>query len=69
MQEKGEGIRGVRCGNLFRREEMKVLLNDETHEMNGEPTVGALLDEIELSDLGGLGGGGERTCDRPRRGD
>ena len=32
---------------------MKVLLNDETHEMNGESTVGALLDEIELSDLAG----------------
>ena len=48
---------------------MKVLLNDETHEMNGEPTVGALLDEIELRRFGWLGGGGERACDRPRRGD
>jgi thiamine biosynthesis protein ThiS len=32
---------------------MKVLLNDEAREVNGKPTVGSLLDEIELSDLAG----------------
>lgn len=32
---------------------MKVFLNDETHEVNGQSTVGSLLDEIELSDLAG----------------
>ena len=32
---------------------MKVLLNDETRELNGKATVGSLLEEIELSDLAG----------------
>jgi len=32
---------------------MNVFLNDETREMNGESTVGSLLDEIELNDLAG----------------
>jgi thiamine biosynthesis protein ThiS len=32
---------------------VKVLLNDETREVNGTPTVGSLLEEIELSDLAG----------------
>jgi thiamine biosynthesis protein ThiS len=32
---------------------MKVYLNDETREVNGESTVGSLLDEIELNDLAG----------------
>ena len=32
---------------------MKVYLNDERREMNGESTVGALLNEIELNDLAG----------------
>ena len=32
---------------------MKVFLNDETYEMNGGSTVGALLDEIELGNLAG----------------
>lgn len=32
---------------------MKVLLNDETKELNGKATVGSLLEEIELTDLAG----------------
>ena len=32
---------------------MKVLLNDETRELNGKATVGSLLEEIELTDLAG----------------
>ena len=32
---------------------MKVYLNDEIREVNGESTVGSLLDEIELNDLAG----------------
>ena len=32
---------------------MKVLLNDETREVNGKPTVGSLIEQIELSDLAG----------------
>jgi len=32
---------------------MNVFLNDETRELNGESTVGSLLDEIELNDLAG----------------
>ena len=32
---------------------MNVFLNDETREVNGESTVGSLLDEIELNDLAG----------------
>lgn len=32
---------------------MKVLLNDETRELNGKATIGSLLEEIELSDLAG----------------
>lgn len=32
---------------------MKVYLNDETREVNGESTVGSLLAEIELNDLAG----------------
>lgn len=32
---------------------MKVLLNDETRELNEKATVGSLLEEIELSDLAG----------------
>ena len=32
---------------------MNVFLNDETRELNGESTVGSLLNEIELNDLAG----------------
>ena len=32
---------------------MNVFLNDETREVNGQSTVGSLLDEIELNDLTG----------------
>jgi sulfur carrier protein len=32
---------------------LKVLLNDETRELNGKATVGSLLEEIELTDLAG----------------
>ncbi len=32
---------------------MKVLLNDETRELNGKATVGSLLEEIELTALAG----------------
>ena len=32
---------------------MKVLLNDETRQLNGKATVGSLLEEIELTDLAG----------------
>jgi len=32
---------------------MNVFLNDETREVNGESTVGSLLNEIELNDLAG----------------
>ena len=32
---------------------MNVFLNDETREVNGESTVGSLLDEIELNNLAG----------------
>ena len=32
---------------------MKVFLNDDSHEVKGESTVGSLLDEIELNDLAG----------------
>ena len=32
---------------------MKVLLNDETKELNGKATIGSLLEEIELTDLAG----------------
>ncbi len=32
---------------------MNVFLNDETREVNGQSTVGSLLDEIELNNLAG----------------
>jgi len=32
---------------------LKILLNDETRELNGKATVGSLLEEIELTDLAG----------------